>query len=166
MSQTLATRQSDDIWPPIVGSITVFPLTTSVLIVDMTTFAQSPALPQSKVAGSEHTSPFNQYLTIIGAAGFSFAFGPTTTSLAGLSTAATSTVVQSGKFFIPGGNTTNGCVPWPAQTPLNLRLPSGPMADPTSGESILYGSQSQARYLGLILAAGTTTVAAWVSSGA
>jgi hypothetical protein len=169
MSQTLPTRQSDDIWPPIVGSIVVLPLTTTVLIVDMTTFAQSPALPQSKPAGSEHTSPFNQYLTIVGAGAFNVAFGPTFTSLSGLSTAATSTVPQGAgatQGVIPSGNTSNGCVPWPGGTPLNVRLPSGPMADPTSGEAIKYGSQSQARFIGLILPAGTTTVAMWVSSGA
>lgn len=169
MSQTLPTRQSDDIWPPIAGSLIVLPLTTAVLIVDMTTLAQSAALPQSKPAGSEHTSPFNQYLTIIGLAGFQFAFGPTFASLASLSATATSTVPQGAgatQGVIPGGFTTNGSIPWPAETPLHLRLPSGPMADATSGEPIKYGSQSPCRFMGLIMVSGSTNVGLWVSSGA
>jgi hypothetical protein len=166
MGQTEATRQSDNIWPPIVGSILVLPLTTSVLILDMTTFAQSPALPQSKVKGSQNTSPMGQYLTAISLSNFFFAFGPTAASLSGLSTTATSTVVQSGAFSIPGGNTTNGCIPWAGGVPLPVRLPPGPEADPTSGEFIKWGTQSQARFLGLILAAGapTSNIGIWVSS--
>ena len=169
MSQTLPTRQSDDIWPPIVGSLVVLTLTTGVLAVDLTTLAQSAALPQSKVAGSEHLTPFNQYLTIVAQAAFFFAFGPTFTSVSALSAGATSTVPQGAgatQGVIPGGNTTNGAIPWPADTPFHFRLPAGPMCDPTSGEPIKYGSQSPCRWLGLLLAGGTTTAAIWVSSGA
>jgi hypothetical protein len=50
--------------------------------------------------------------------------------------------------------------------PLPLRLPPGPEADPTSGEFIKWGTQSQARFIGLILASGAanSNVGIWVSS--
>lgn len=168
MSQTEPTRQSDDIWPPILGSIVNLPLTTTVLVIDLTSWAQSLALPNTKPKGAEHSSPLAQYLTFICNATFNLAFAATGAALASLSATATSTVPQSAgatQFLIPSGGTANGSVPWPAGVPLHVRVPSGPAADATSGNYIKWGTQSQARFLGLILPSGTATLSGWVSSG-
>src|SRR5579859_20201 len=122
MSQTEPTRQSDDIWPPIVGSIMCFPLTTGVLVVDMTSFPQSAALPQSKLKGSEHTSPLAQYLTMVCPVAWDIAFAATSGALASLSDTQTVTVAQSGAaaFQIPSGASGNEVVQWPGGVPLNV----------------------------------------------
>jgi hypothetical protein len=167
MSQTEPTRQSDEILPPIVGSILVLPLTASVLIVDLTSLAQSAALPSSTVKGSENINPLGQYLTFIGDGSWNCAFAGTAAALLGLSTSATSTVSQSAgstQYQIPGGNTANGTILIPGGTPLHLRMPPGPTADTLANAgTIAHGSKSNARFLGA-LASSNTNLRIWVSS--
>lgn len=171
--QTETTRQSDEILPPIVGSIVTLPLTVAVLVVDLTSWAQTAALPIATVHGSSATNPLGQYITLLTqSSGVCIAFAATAAALAGLSATATSTVLQAGgtAFQIPGGFTTNGSVPLSPGIPFQFRMPSGPrqpvnaQGQTTSDVQSPWGANSFARFLGAIMSAGTANLTMWVSS--
>jgi hypothetical protein len=171
MAQTEPTRQSDEIIPPLYGtagaSLVCLPVTTGVLIVDMTSLAQTPALPQTTAKAQEHTNPIGQYMTLIADGGPVYvAFAATTTLLASLSTTATSTVTQSGAaaFQIPNGGTTNGVFLLAAGIPYHWRIPPGPAQAVGSNSISPWGANSPGRFLGCLTAAGTATLRIHVSS--
>ena len=166
MSQTETTRQSDEILPPIAGSIVCLPVTNSLLIVDLTTMPQTAALPQSTVKGSEHTNPLGQYLTLIADAACNVAFAAganraaAVTNLGSLSTSATSTISGStGAITLAGTET----IALTAGVPMHLRMPPGPTTNSTTGLTVAWGALSNARWLGVI-AGSNTTLRMWVSS--
>lgn len=156
MGQAEPTRQADNIIPPIKGSIPKFAVTTSVLVIDLSTWPQTAALPATTVKGSQNKNPIGQYLCLIpdGATVY-VAFADTYAALAGLSATATSSVDGTGKITILGTET----VPLPGGTLHTMRPPPG-----NSGYGTAWGSLSPARFMGLITATGSTTCAAWISS--
>lgn len=172
--QTETTRQSDEILPPIVGSIVTLPLTAAVLVVDLTSWAQTAALPIATVHGSSATNPLGQYITLLTQqSGVCIAFARTAAALAGLSATATSTVVQTAgatQFQIPGGFTTNASVPLSPGIPFQFRMPPGPRqpvdatGQTTSDTQSPWGANSFARFLGAIMGAATGNLTMWVSS--
>lgn len=177
MSQTETTRQSDEILPPILtasgGSVLALPCTTSVLIVDLTSMPQTPALPSTTNKGGEHQNPLGQYWTFLSTGTVYLAFGPTAASLTSLSTSATTTVPQGAgatQYQIPSGGTANVGVPIPSNTPFHFRMPPGPTggglsgSDPPNPSGGKWGNNSPARYLGALMASGTATLYAWPSS--
>ena len=162
-------RQYFEVLAPGVDAITVLPLTSSVLIVDLTSLSQLTMLGKGSnftAKGSENTNPLGQFCYLIGDASFSFAFGPTATSVASIATATTSTVPQTAgatQYQVPGGLTTNGCILWPASTPIRVRLHPGATANATTGQTVPHGSLSPHRYLGA-LTTSTTNLRIWIAS--
>lgn len=162
--QSEPTRQSDEILPPILGSVVAFPVTAAVLIVDLTSWAQTAVMPQKMVDGQDRPNPLNQYLTFVAGGPFNMAFAGTAAGLSALSVSAVSTVTQSGAaaFQIPSGNTANCGVLFPGSTFVQFRMPPGDRGT-TTGTLVQHGFQSPARFMGLI-AAANTTVFGWISS--
>ena len=161
-------RQYFEVLAPGVDAITVLPLTSIVLVVDLTSLSQLTMLGKGSnftAKGSENTNPLGQFCYLIGDAAFSFAFGPTPTSVASIATATASTVPQSGAtaYQVPNGLTTNGAILWPASTPLRVRLHPGATASAVTGQTVPHGSLSPHRYLGA-LSSSTTNLRLWIAS--
>lgn len=158
MGQTEPTRQADEILPPIAGSIVVVAVPaspSSPLVIDLTTWSNTAALPSTTTVGMQRTNPFAQYISMVADLGqFYYAFGPTAASVASISPTATSTI--TGANAIPSGSTTNGAVPLPQGTLANFRLPPGPSNASASGNIVQNGNASPARFLALIAATGVT----------
>jgi hypothetical protein len=157
--QTEPTRQSDEILPPILPICLA--LTTVVVVVDLTTIAQTPMLPASSLKGSEHTNPLGQYLTMVADANCNVVFGATAAALASVTTAAVNTVV--GNAIQANANTT---ITIAAGARFDFRLPPGPTF-PTTGPgagTAVWGSSSPARFMAALTPSGTATLRMWVSS--
>lgn len=161
MGQTETTRQSDEILPPIAGSTLALSVTTSVLVVDLTTWPQSAALPASTVKGSEHTNPLGQYIELVADTYPAYVlFAPTYAKAAAISASATTTVAST-----TGVMTVTGTEAYllAAGIPYHFRLPPGPTSS-SSGTGGAWGANSSARYMGLIVSATSTTVRGCVGS--
>jgi hypothetical protein len=163
MGQTEPTRQSDEILPPIVGSIVCVAVVAAVTVVDLTTMPQTAALPNTTAKGSENLNPLGQYLTMEPDGACSIAFASTAAALAGLSTAAVNTISAAG--VITPLNTT--VVQLTAGQRVDFRMPPGQSQDGSSsfntGGTSVHGGLSPSRFLG-VLAGANTTLRIWVSS--
>jgi hypothetical protein len=163
MGQTEPTRQSDEILPPIVGSIVCVAVTAAVQVVDLTTMPQTAALPVTTVKGSENLNPLGQYLTMEPDGACSIAFASTAAALAGLVLATTNTISAAG--VITPSNAT--VVALTAGQRVDFRMPPGQSQESSSsfgtGAPTVHGGASPARFLG-VLAASNTTLRIWVSS--
>lgn len=159
MGQTETTRQSDEILPPIEGSICNFAVTSTPLLVDLTTFPQSAALPSSTVKGSEHLNPLGQYLTFIADADVFVMFTSASGDVAAMTT--TDTVTVTAGVITPNNKCTFRL---PAGQAMHFRLPPGPTVDPTTGRTVKWGADSFARFLGVMTASGSTVLRSHVSS--
>lgn len=171
MGQAEPTRQSDEILPPIDGSIVCLPVTTTMLVVDLTSMAQSAALPSSgsnpTVKGTEHTNPLGQYLSMIADGNNVYlAFADNSDDFGSINTTNTSTVTQSGAaaYQIPSGNTANSMLLLPSNFWAHFRMPPGPSGNASTGQTVPWGTLSNARYMGVLTASGTSTLRMWVSS--
>lgn len=161
MGQSLPTRQSDDILPPIAPvCLTV----SSVVVVDMTTFPQSPVLNTqaagvtgSTVAGSERTVPFDQYLTFQADGDCFVAFGANAAAVTSITSATVNTVTANAIQ-----TATNTCFKLVGGVRYDFRLPAGPNID-VNGRTVAYGTQSPARFMGAV-AGSSTTLRIFVSS--
>lgn len=164
MSQTEPTRQSDEILPPIIGDSTHAPIaiavTSVVTVVDLTTLANTAALPPSTVKGMENTNPLGQYVTLVPTANVNVAFCATLALAQAVSATATTTISATG--VITPSPTVAPQLPGPGR--YDFRLPPGSTVDST-GKTVGHGTQSSARFLAAITPAGqTATLYVWVSS--
>lgn len=161
MGQTEPTRQSDEILPPISGSTARIAVTNAATTVDLTTFPQTAVLTTKQVKGSENTNPLGQYLNLQPDGACNVLFAATQTTAAAISTSSTSTVSGAGVITIAGTES----LPMTAGIVYQFRMPPGPTSDVTgtTGAVLKHGSQSPARWMGLI-AGANTTLTVWVSS--
>jgi hypothetical protein len=170
MGQTETTRQSDEILPAILGSTYAFAVTSTLLIIDLASLANTAALPSSTVKGSENSNPLGQYLTLYAdGATVYYTCGQTWAALnsASLAVATTNTVSAS------TGVVTASNVPvqaLPSGIPIPLRFPPGPSRNVTGtnaapstingvgpGLDAPHGALSNARFLGVLTASGSTS---------
>lgn len=160
--QTETTRQSDEILPPIVGSIVVVAVVAGVTTVDLTTMPQTAALPNTTVKGSEDLNPLGQYLTMVADGNCSVAFAGTQAALATIATATTNTITNG---VITANN--NTVIQLTAGIPFHFRMPPGPSQCGSSSfgtnSPSIHGGSSPARWLGC-LAGANTSLRIWVSS--
>jgi hypothetical protein len=163
VGQTEPTRQSDEILPPILGSIGALTIGSGALvIVDFTTYPQTAALPQTTVKGSDQQNPLGQYLTFIADGGQIYcAFASTAAALASCTVATVWTVSAAG-VITPSNNS---MFPLPSGIPMPFRMPPGPSSNSTGmGATVQRGTLSNARFGAFITSSGSATLRVEVSS--
>lgn len=170
MGQTEPTRQSDEILPAILTSIWAFAVTSTVTIIDLASLFNTPAIPPNTVKGSENSNPLGQYITFIpDGASVYYACAQTYAALssATLSTSATNTV-NGTTGVVTAINTPTQIMP--SGFPTQLRFPPGQTRNVTgtnvapsiingilAGQDAPHGALSNARFIGVLTASGSTS---------
>lgn len=171
MSQVEATRQVDNIAPPIyqtaaqytggnLVSIACIQVTNTVTVIDLTSISGSPennVYGDAGVTGGKNQSPLGHYMTMQGdtALNVFYAFGQTTAALSLLSSSTTATVTNNQVTASP-----NGTAVLPALQERSYKLPLGS----TPAAQATWAANSPARYLGVLTSSGTAIVRIWQSS--
>ena len=161
--QSEPTRQSDEIIPPIQGSILALAAGTAIVVVDVTTWLQSLALPATTVKGSEHTNAIGTYISLVadGVPNVYVGFAPTYAKAAALTVASTTTVNgTTGVLTILGTE----MYMLTAGANYNFRPPPGPSSTASGQSGGPWGANSAARFMAFCTATSTAVLRAQISS--